>query len=732
MLPSIEKSTLYGFLLFFSVFAKPILADEDSTSNFTENNFTENNFTESNFTESNFTESNFTESNTSHIEQVVVTGHAYEMLNGTGDTADVLSNQGVDFSSAGGISSLPVLRGLNDDRIKLIVDGAETTSACANHMNPALSYIDSSRVNSVDVMAGITPVSMGGDSIGGTIKILSETPVYADSEGKVLKTGSAGFFYRSNNNNHGVVLKLGVASETKSLLYTGSMDKADSYEDGGGNTVLDTLYKSESHSLTLGLRGEKQAMTLKLNHQKVPYQGFPNQYMDMVGNSSTGLNFNYLRQFDWGQLDTLLTWQNVDHEMGFFTKEKPGTMPMITEGRDLAYKIAAEIPYGKDSTLRLGNELHQFTLNDWWPAVEGSMMMGPNDYININNGERTRHVLYAEAEQSLAKNWRAILGVRYEHVVMNAENVQAYNAMPGMMNMDASAANAFNSRDHKRNDDNVDITAVGRYTPAGAYSIEFGYAQKTRSPNLYERYSWGRGTMAMTMIGWFGDGNGYVGDVDLAPEIAHTLSATFNWGENESSQLSFTPYYTYVDNYIDARQIGSFHPRMAMAVTRPLLQFVNIDAKLYGAELHGRKSLFESRNAPTILDLRIAYTKGERADNGGDLYHIMPLNVKLALEQNLQQWRNRIEVEWIKGKDNVDDLRLEPATKSYTLVNISTAYQWKKVLLSAGVRNLFDEQYDLPLGGVYYSGWLAGDKSGQFESLPGQGRSLDIGMKYEF
>lgn len=668
----------------------------------------------------------------SSVEQVFVTGHAYELMQGTGDAAGLLNSQGVDFSSAGGISSLPVLRGFNDDRIKLVIDGAEITSACANHMNPALSYIDASRVSKVEVIAGITPVSLGGDSIGGTISIASETPVYADDNKALATAGEAGYFYRSNNNNHGYSLKLGLASDKASVAYRGSLDEADSYKDGDGNTVLDTLYKSESHSLTFGLRGEKQSMVLKVNHQKVPYQGFPNQYMDMVDNNSVGFNLNYLRQFHWGQLDTVLTWQDVDHEMGFFTDEKPGTMPMITEGRDIAYKVAADIPYGQRSTFKLGNEYHQFTLDDWWPAVEGSMMMGPNDFININNGERSRYALYVEADQTLTSHWQANLGVRFEHVVMDTDDVEAYNSAPGMMNLDAPAAAAFNARSRKRNDDNIDITAMGRYAPSAFFAFEFGYARKTRSPNLYERYSWGRGTMAMTMIGWFGDGNGYVGDIDLDPEVAHTLSATVGWSENDNNLLSITPYYTYVDNYIDAAQVGRFNPRMAMAVARPLLQFTNIDAELYGAELQTRKSLLATTTSATVLDVRVAYTRGERADDGGNLYHIMPLNLKLALEQNARQWTSRLEVEWVSRKDDPDELRLEPETDSYTLLNISTEYRWKKLLLSASVRNLLDQQYDLPLGGAYYAGWLPGDRSGQYGSLPGQGRSVNLGVKYQF
>ena len=41
---------------------------------------------------------------------------------------------------------------------------------------------------------------------------------------------------------------------------------------------------------------------------------------------------------------------------------------------------------------------------------------------------------------------------------------------------------------------------------------EFGYARKTRSPNFYERYAWSTSGMAASMISWFGDANGYVGE----------------------------------------------------------------------------------------------------------------------------------------------------------------------------------------------------------------------------
>ena len=66
--------------------------------------------------------------------------------------------------------------------------------------------------------------------------------------------------------------------------------------------------------------------------------------MDMVRNQSLFGNLNYVGEFGWGKLDARLTWQDTEHEMGFFTQEKSGTMPMNTHGRDLGYAIKAEIP----------------------------------------------------------------------------------------------------------------------------------------------------------------------------------------------------------------------------------------------------------------------------------------------------------------------------------------------------------------------------------------------------
>jgi iron complex outermembrane receptor protein len=58
----------------------------------------------------------------------------------TSDTASLLRNvPGVSLNSAGGVSSLPSIRGLADDRLRIKVDGMDLIASCPNHMNSPLS-----------------------------------------------------------------------------------------------------------------------------------------------------------------------------------------------------------------------------------------------------------------------------------------------------------------------------------------------------------------------------------------------------------------------------------------------------------------------------------------------------------------------------------------------------------------------------------------------------------------
>ena len=685
----------------------------------------------------------------------------------TSDSASLLEGQpGISLYRAGSVSSLPAIHGLADDRIRIKVDGMDLISACANHMNPPMSYIDPANVESLKVFAGITPVSVGGDSIAGTIQVDSAVPEFAGPGEDALLKGQASTFYRSNNAARGVNLSATVAGEKLSVRYTGSAVEANNYEaahdfkpaglaatssiPGGNRDFLDgdevgsSYYKAQNHALAFALRHENHLLDLKLGVQNIPYQGFPNQRMDMTDNDSRQINLRYTGHYDWGNLQARVYHERTRHRMNFgddklfwYANMMSGLpvagMPMDTEGRNTGALVKGDVILSERDILRVGAEYQRYRLDDWWdPVANSGMMMAPNTFWNINNGQRDRYAVFGEWEARWNRQWVTQLGLRSETVKMDADKVQGYS-----MAYNAAAA-AFNGADRSETDNNIDVTTLVRFTPDATRTFEAGYAMKTRSPNLYERYAWSNSnSMVMNMVNLVGDGNGYVGNLKLDPEVAHTLSVSGSWHDaaQESWGLRVAPYITYVDDYIDAvacAEVGKTCPSRTDGFVN--LSMDNQRARLYGVDVSGNLALvqgtgFGSLGASGVL----SYVRGRNLTTHDDLYNIMPLNLKLALNHRLGGWANTLELQLVEAKTHVQAVRKELETAGYGLLNFYSSYSWQHVRLDVGIENLLDKDYDYPLGGAYVGqGATMGTGVMWGTAVPGMGRSINTSLTVNF
>jgi iron complex outermembrane receptor protein len=707
------------------------------------------------------------------------------------DAASLLNDQpGVSLYRAGGVSSLPAIHGLADDRIRIKVDGMDLIASCPNHMNPPLSYIDPANVESIKVFAGITPVSVGGDSIAGTIIVNSGTPEFAASgEGELIE-GQIGSFYRSNNDARGGNISATYATESFNANYTGTYAKANNYEAGGdfktspvtgriGHTLgLDevgsTAYETSNQTLGIAFKSGEHIVEGKFGYQNMPEQLYPNQRMDLLDNEQKRVNLRYLGDLDWGKLEASAYHEKVDHTMDFGADKRywygsasggntgiggsgngapcspiSGTcaagMPMYSEGRTTGAVIKADFNLTQQDLLRIGSELQQYSLDDWWDP-SGAMMF-PNTFQNINNGERDRTALFAEWENRLSQQWMTLAGVRYEYVKTSAGDVKGYantNGMGMMTTNQLRDSTAFNAQNHDKTDNNWDLSALGRYTPNARMDIEFGFARKVRSPNLYERYTWSTWQMAALMNNTVGDGNGYFGNVDLKPEKAHTLSATFDWhAADRDWELKATPYFTHVTDYIDAVQWNSITNTARTTLQKDqftVLRYTNQSASLYGLDLSGHMPLAQTGAGAFGVKGLVNYTKGENRDTNDDLYNIMPLNAGLTLTHRYDHWDNGVELQMVKAKDNVSDMRNEIKTSGYSLVNLRSSYTWKQARLDFAIENLFDKAYYLPLGGAYVGQGTtmttALAPTGSIPlwgtAVPGMGRSINTSLTLNF
>jgi iron complex outermembrane receptor protein len=642
----------------------------------------------------------------------------------------LLGEPGVAVQAGGGTTALPVVRGMADDRMLVTVDGAETTAFCPNHMNPPGSYVLAGAVASIALSPTLSPVSAGGDNIGGVIAITTRGPVFAATGEGLRRGGEASFTYRSVVDGGSASARASVAGERLSLGVESAWARGENFRSGYGRDVLSSEYETYDAAVTLAARTDQGVISLRAGRQFTPYQAFPNQRMDMTENASRFADLRYDGAYAWGEVMARASWRDVEHEMNFLP-DKGGDMPMLTHGVDLGLALAVTLATGEDASLALGLDVRRTELDDWWPPVAGSMMMGPNRYLNINGGSRDRTGLWAEWTGPLGGAWSGVAGLRLERVETNTGDVQPYS-WTGMMNAaDAAAATAFNARDRKRTDDVADLTLLARWDPSAAVSLELGYARKTRTPNLYERYAWGLGQMSAAMTSLAGDANAYVGDMDLKPEIANNLGATLRLsGLTANRQLTVSLYHTEVQDYFDADPIGVFGPGGSFA----RLRFANHDARIQGAEVSGRTDLWTLGGfAPAVLTGSVSWVKGENRDTGDALYHMAPLTGRISLEQPLGAWTAVAEVELVGEKDRVNGLRNEPATDAYGLFNLRGTWRPSGSLrFDLSVENLFDTGYDQPLGGVSFGDFKAGGMVPPIAALPGPGRSLNIGLTVGF
>lgn len=696
----------------------------------------------------------------------------------TSDTAQLLEDvPGVSSYGAGGISSLPAIRGLADDRIRTVVDGMDLMAACPNHMNPALSFIDPTKVASVEVFAGITPVSVGGDSIAGTIQVKSAPPKFAKPDEGLLFSGNAGTFHRSNGGAVGYNFGGTVAGENLNFSYSESRSASGNYKAAAefkkpgvwqtlgdrpvdAREVASTEYGgsvNQDYGLAMRLT-PRHLVALNVSEQRLNFSGFPNQRMDMVysykdpsdptayllnkskpSNINKLINLRYTGQFEWGELETRVFRQDVNHHMDMLqTRFQNMYMPMDTDASTLGGELKASIELSDTDILRIGGDFQNYRLDDWWPPIgpAGSSMCC-NDFWNIRNGKRDRKALFTEWESKWSPEWLTLMGIRRGQVKATTDIAQGYNATY------SPDAIRFNRADRDHTDQHIDASILARFVPYPTQTYEVGVARKTRSANLYERYSWSTNPMAALMNNFVGDGNAYIGNANLKPEIARSLNLSGDWHDAEKSVwgVKLNGYVTRVDDFINAVRC----PRSLAAVCNNanattttkyvLLQYANQDAQLYGFDLSARSELGRIDDIGSFSgDLMVSYVRGEDRTTGDNLYHIMPLNTKLALTHRLGGWTNTAEVVRVSDKDRISQVRNEATTPGYSLLNLRTSYEWKLARIDLALENALNKFYLLPLGGAYVAqgNSMTTNAIPWGMTVPGKARSLNVALNLQF
>jgi len=677
-----------------------------------------------------------------------------------GNSLDILRDYpGFSNRLGGGASGLPVLDGFGVDAIRQSIDGVRTPMACANGMNPPLSYVSPSQIGEIRVYPTVAPVSVGGNATGGAIEVESPRPVFAEPGQNTLFGGSTGAFYRSNGAIHGGFFSIYGAGPHLALRYDGAVAAGGDYTAAApfkpatpyipGDTVGSTRYLSSNQSLQLAYRAGANLVDLHLNYQYIPYQAFPNARMDMTKNESIGANLHFRHDFSWGSWNFRAYDQHIIHHMNFLEDKRIGAtmdMPMRTNAVHNGLRSELNLNLTSKDLLETGIGYDHQDLDDRWPPAHSLMptpmpmpmhSMGPSTFVNLNHARQDDYDVFAQWRRDWSPRWSSLFGVRADFVQQNTGPVQGYNPMMyGNPAFPGSQPGRFNGADRRGHYALWSLSFIGDYRPSPDWRLELGLARTAQAPNLYERYAWSSQAMAMLMNGWFGDGNGYLGNLALQPQTANTVSLSLRWhSPDQAWAFRLRPHYSYIEHYIGAQRCspslgGACTPANLTATNGFVyLQFQNQRAAIYGVDFWGRAPLPMARGwGDWHMEASGAYLRGENLSLRTPLYEIPPPTLRLALIQSWGAFENRIEETLVASKDRVDPIRNEVRTGGYALLDVATEYRKGPWRASLRLQNLLNRLYFDPLGGVY----LGQRPFSPDRPMPGPGRSVNLAFAYSF
>jgi len=522
------------------------------------------------------------------------------------DTASLLKRiPGANVNRNGPLTGIASYRGQFGSRVNSVVDGMSWKEVGPNSMDPPLSHIPAALTDNLTVYRGIAPISSGIETIGGTMIAESRKSKFmGSSEFEFHGLASLGYSEVDNGLTSSVLASY--ANDSHRFHASMSKEQGDDYEFDGSESVDPSQYDRDAYTLGYGVKFGAHELGFNYSNNDTGHTGSPSLPMDIIWVRGGIFSADYKLKLGNGRwLETSYYYQDMRHLMNNFTLRPNGVMASkyrqnLTTVDGGGISAVYHMPLSGGS-LSLGLEGDQSTHDGLITDPTNGMF-----YVdNFNGSQRNRYSTFAEWKGDISEALELEIGVRYTQVEMDSDQVDSSMQMAPVL----ALKTAFNDSTLSQTDHNWDFDAILRKSLSSELSVELGFARKTRSASYQERYLW----IPLEATGGLADNRVYIGDVNLDPEVAYQFEAGIEYGANG---LYFAPraFYHRVNDYIQGEEITATAANMVAGMMNngntTVLQFVNVDAELYGVDVEWGYEL----SAQWRLDGAVSYVRGRRRD----------------------------------------------------------------------------------------------------------------------
>jgi hemoglobin/transferrin/lactoferrin receptor protein len=583
---------------------------------------------------------------------------------------DVLKQlPGVDVSGEGPFRGLPVIRGMDSNRVLILVDGQRLNNARESTefagIQPGL--VDLSMVDHIEVVRGPSSVLYGSDAIGGVINIITKQQAFHQD---VFRLGGAvGYEYgdaASSNRGHAEVDGAG----NRTTFHIGaSAFEANDYSSPEG-VVPNSGMKQRSFDGNLRfLVGESSVLRLDTQVTQTRDVGFPGYDPETSGVDISFPRFDrnkYAVTYETGPFAGLNGFSVTTYYQTVVKESKRNfsfgpTFYLNNFTRSDVDSWGLNAKSSADFTsqhVTFGLDFYQDSLHDQTTEVSP---FGTSTDVAVPDSDQRGYGIYAQDEITLSPRFQLALGARGDRYTFVSQDDPRYQGTP--LDVDETAGSGNVSARYQVTK-NVALTAlVGR-----------GF----RAPNIQERSFFGLATQPDTFI---------LQNPNLKSETSLNYEIGFKVRYARYSG-GFNVYQNNVNDFIGLAFLGPDPEGSGLE----LAQFQNTErATIRGAEFQLESYLTDSWTAFGNL----TYTHGTDDKTGDPLPLIAPVKGVLGVRYQQPRWWGELNTRLVARQDQVPPGYEE--TPGFAVIDVHGGYAFNMGLtLQAAVENIGNVAYHEP------------------------------------
>lgn len=670
-------------------------------------------------------------------------------LNTIGDVFRYLP--GTSTTGEGAFQIRPRIRGLESNRILILVDGERLnnarTSTGMGGIEPGL--VGTEQIETVEVIRGAGSVLYGTDALAGTINIITKDAPRNLDDGFRFGGVFDGYYSSNENGRRG---NLGVTGSSKffSFRVAQSLERYGNYftgdAEGLGLTPQDgfptegEVGNSQSHGSNTQITtrfffDDNNDLRLNYERRRVADIGSPLLTLDFGFNSffpfSNRDKFN--GRFETRNLNKYLAkiaatfyFQNQKRNFSniLFVPPVPPFFPgidnfseTVTDTDSVGFDVQSNWFLGNKNFLTAGVSFFHDENTDSRLVERRIPVLTQDKTTSVPVADFGSFAGFAQDEFTLNDRLKLIGGIRVERFFSSSNQTEGFALPPTLTQNqleDLGIAGLETGLDIGETAFTGDFGAVFRLTDAVSLTGRIG--RSYRVPNLFERFFTGAGS-----IGGF-----LVGNPNLEPESGINFDTSVKFRTSKFAG-SFTYFNNLYRNFLSNQQAFD---RNGDPITIPggrtpidIFQTINIGrARIQGFEAEAEYPIKIGLGFLTPNG-NISYLRGDDLEDNEPLNFITPLKTVLNL-----RWTNLLAnyyVDWTTRIVNKQDRLSESfrqfnggAEPGFVVSDIGGGYTFRRenyrLSFNAGVKNLFDRFY-----------------TEQFVFAPARGRSFVIGTTIE-